>query len=226
MALAVQQGFDVKVVPLPPGIDPADDPTGFEARLAAAEAYLAYRVRIEIDRADDRESAFRAVKALLEAAPDSPERQDAWRYANDKLGISVQLRAGAVSARAAEPASRRVLDASAKLERNALAGVLAHDRLKPLLAELTEDHFYDPMHRRLRAHIVAGAPLDAEGVGLLAELDARAVLEGIDDATGEELIWRLRERELRRELQHSDPTRTKELQQALQRLLERVATLS
>jgi DNA primase len=226
MALAVQQGFDVKVVPLPPGIDPADDPTGFEARLAAAEAYLAYRVRIEIDRADDRESAFRAVKALLEAAPDSPERQDAWRYANDKLGISVQLRAGAVSARAAEPASQRVLDASAKLERNALAGVLAHDRLKPLLAELTEDHFYDPMHRRLRAHIVAGAPLDAEGVGLLAELDARAVLEGIDDATGEELIWRLRERELRRELQHSDPTRTKELQQALQRLLERVATLS
>jgi DNA primase len=226
MALAVQQGFDVKVVPLPPGIDPADDPTGFEARLGAAEPYLGYRVRIEIDRADDRESAFRAVKAVLEAAPDSPERQDAWRYANDKLGISVQLRAGPVSARAAEPASQRVLDASAKLERNALAGVLAHDRLKPLLAELTEDHFYDPMHRRLRAHIVTGAPLDAEGVGLLAELDARAVLEGIDDATGEELIWRLRERELRRELQHSDPVRTKELQQALQRLLERVATLS
>jgi DNA primase len=226
MALAVQQGFDVKVVPLPPGIDPADDPTGFEARLGAAEPYLGYRVRIEIDRADDRESAFRAVKAVLEAAPDSPERQDAWRYANDKLGISVQVRAGPVSARAAEPASQRVLDASAKLERNALAGVLAHDRLKPLLAELTEDHFYDPMHRRLRAHIVTGAPLDAEGVGLLAELDARAVLEGIDDATGEELIWRLRERELRRELQHSDPMRTKELQQALQRLLERVATLS
>ena len=119
-----------------------------------------------------------------------------------------------------------MLDAGAKLERNALAGVLAHERLKPLLAELTEDHFYDPQHRLLRAHIVAGAPLDADAVGLLAELDARAVAEGIDDATGEELIWRLRERELRRELQHSDPMRTKELQEALQRLLERVATLS
>jgi hypothetical protein len=82
------------------------------------------------------------------------------------------------------------------------------------------------MHRVLRAHIVDGMPLDAEGVGLLAELDARAVAEGIDDATGEELIWRLRERELRRELQHSDPSRTKELQESLQRLLERVAMLA
>jgi DNA primase len=226
MALAVQQGFDVKVVPLPPGIDPADDPHGFEARLAKAEPYLLYRVRIEIDRADDRESAFRTVKTLLEEAPDSPERQDAWRYANDKLGMTVQLRAGSASARAAAPATQRVLDASAKLERNALAGVLAHERLKPLLAELTAEHFYDPVHRLLRAHIVDGVALDAEAVGLLAELDARAVAEGIDDATGEELIWRLRERELRRELQHSDPLRTKELQEALQRLLERVATLS
>jgi DNA primase len=226
MALAVQQGFDVKVVPLPPGVDPADDPGGFEARLAKAEPYLLYRVRIEIDRADDREGAFRIVKSLLEEATDSPERQDAWRYANDKLGMTVQLRAGSASARAAAPPSQRVLDASAKLERNALAGVLAHERLKPLLAELTEEHFYDPLHRLLRAHIVNGAPLDADAIGLLAELDARAVAEGIDDATGEELIWRLRERELRRELQHSDPLRTKELQEALQRLLERVAMLS
>jgi hypothetical protein len=98
--------------------------------------------------------------------------------------------------------------------------------LKPLLAELTEEHFYDPVHRRLRAHIVVGEPLDDGAVGLLAELDARAVTEGIDDATGEELIWRLRERQLRRELQHADPSRTKELQETLQRLLEHVAALS
>ena len=31
MELAVQQGFDVKVVVLPAGVDPADDPDGFEA---------------------------------------------------------------------------------------------------------------------------------------------------------------------------------------------------
>ena len=225
MDLAAKLGFDVKVVALPPGLDPADDPAGFERRLETAEPYLLYRVRIEIDRADDRELAFRTVKALLDAAPDSPERQDAWRYANDKLGMTVQLRT-ASAARAAAPATQRVLDASTKLERNALAGVLAHDELKPLLQELTPEHFYDPQHRQLRAHIVDGAPLDEAAIGLLAELDARAEAEGIDQATGEELIWRLRERQLRRELQHAEPARTKELQEALQKLLERVAALS
>jgi DNA primase len=225
MELATRQGFDVKVVALPAGIDPADDPAGFQQRLAGAEPYLYYRVRIEIERGEDREVTFRTVKALLDGASDSPERQDAWRLANDKLGMTVQLR-GASTARAAAPPSQRALDASTKLERNALAGALAHERLKPLLAELTEEHFYDPVHRRLRAHIVAGEPLDDGAVGLLAELDARAVTEGIDDATGEELIWRLRERQLRRELQHADPSRTKELQETLQRLLEHVAALS
>jgi DNA primase len=224
MELAAKQGFDVKVVALPVGIDPADDPRGFQAQLAKAEPYLLYRVRIETEREEDREVRFRNIKALLDDAPDSPERQDAWRYANDKLGMTVQLRGS--TTRAAAPASQRVLDASTKLERNALAGAIAHERLKPLLAELTPEHFYDPVHRELRAHIVDGAPLDEAAIGLLAELDARAVAEGIDDATGEELIWRLRERELRRELQHSDPIRSKELQEALQRLLERVAALS
>ncbi len=226
MELAAKQGFDVKVVALPPGIDPADDPDGFQRSLTTAEPYLVYRVRIETEREEDREVRFRNIKTLLEDAPDSPERQDAWRFANDKLGMTVQLRAGAASARAAAPVSQRVLDASAKLERNALAGALAHERLKPLLAELTPDHLYDPVNRAIRAHIVDGAPLDADAVGLLAELDARAVAEGIDDATGEELLWRLRERQLRRELQSSDPSRTKELQEALQKLLERVAALS
>jgi DNA primase len=225
MDLAARQGFDVKVVALPVGIDPADDPEGFQRRLAGAEPYLLYRVRIELEREEDREVAFRTVKALLDDASDSPERHDAWRFANDKLGMTVQLRAGS-SARASAPASQRVLDASTKLERNALAGVLAHPTLKPLLAELTPEHFYEPVHRALRAHVLAGGPLEPAEVGLLAELDARAVAEGIDESTGTELLLRLREREMRRELQHSDPVRTKELQEALQRLLERVAALS
>ena len=225
MELAARQGFDVKVVALPVGIDPADDPQGFQRQLAGAEPYLLYRVRIELERGEDREVAFRTVKALLDEAPDSPERHDAWRFANDKLGMTVQLRASG-SARASAPASQRALDASTKLERNALAGVLAHPHLKPVLAELTPEHFYEPVHRALRAHIVDDAPLDPDAVGLFAELDARAVAEGIDENTGTELLLRLREREMRRELQHSDPTRTKELQEALQRLLERVAALS
>ena len=226
MELATQQGFDVKVVALPAGVDPADDPGGFEQHLARAEPYLVYRTRIELEHADDRESAFRTVKTLLDSAPDSPERQDAWRFANDRLGMTVQLSRGASTVRAAAPPTQRTLDAGAKLERNALAGAWRHERLRPLLAELTADHFYDDVNRRIRAHIVDGAPLDGDETALLAELDARAEVEGIDDATGEELLWRLRERELRRELQHADPKRMKELQEALTRLLERVGALS
>jgi hypothetical protein len=226
MELAAKQGFDVKVVALPPGVDPADDPNGFEQRLATADPYLLYRVRIEIERADDREAAFRVVRTLLDEAGDSPERQDAWRYANDKLGMTVQLRAGGASGRAAAAPSQRVIDASARLERDAIAGVLAHEQLRAVLAELTPEHFYDPLHRELRAYIVDGAELGPDGLGLLAELDARAEREGIDESTGTELLLRLRERELRRELQHSDPGRVRELQDALQRLLEKVAALS
>jgi DNA primase len=226
MSLAVEQGFDVKVVALTAGIDPADDPSGFEQKLAGAEPYLVYRTRIEVERADDRAAAFKTVKALLDAAPESPDRQEAWRFANDRLGMTMQLGRGATTARAAEAPTQRALDASGKLERNALAGALRYDRLRTLLGELTAEHFYDPLNRSLRDHIVDGTPLDPADLELLAELDARAEAEGIDDTTGEELIWRLRERQLRRELQHADPKRMRELQDSLERLLEHVGALS
>src|SRR5260221_8295642 len=54
MELAVGQGFDVKVVTLPKGQDPADAPAGFGDRLAGASSYLVHRVRLEIARAADR----------------------------------------------------------------------------------------------------------------------------------------------------------------------------
>jgi hypothetical protein len=137
----------------------------------------------------------------------------------------VPLRAASL-ARAAAPTSQRVLDASAKLERNALAGAVAHPTLRPVLAELTAEHFYDPLHRALRDHLVDGAPLDQGGVGLLAELDAYAESEGIGEATGTELLLRLRERELQRELRAAPLDRRGELSEALARLRERAASIS
>jgi hypothetical protein len=222
----VAQGFDVNVVALPPGIDPADDPAGFEARLKDAEPYVLYRVRIELDRADDREAGFRRAKEILDGFPEGPDKLAAQRLVTDRVGTTVSFKTGAVPTARAAANAPRVVDAGTRLERNALAGVLAHAVLRPLLAELTPEHFYDPVHRAIRAHIVDGTPLDTGEIALVAELDARAVAEGIDVATGEELLWRLRERELRRELQTADSTRTKELQEMLQRLLERVQALS
>jgi DNA primase len=225
MELAVAQGFEVKVVVLPPEVDPADDPAGFPSRLTAAEPYLVYRVRVELDRAEDRDAQFRAARRILDGAAESPAKDAAQRLVADRIGMTLQFRTGAVpTARAA--ATARVLDAGTRLEQNALAGVLAHPSLRPLLAELTPEHFYEPASRRLREHLVDGAPLDASDTAFLAELDARAEAEGIDVGTGTELLLRLRERELRRQLRQAAPARTRELQDALQRVLERVASLA
>jgi DNA primase len=225
MELAAAQGFDVKVVALPPGIDPADDPAGFESRLATAEPYLVYRVRVELER-EDREVAFRTVKALLDPVPDSPERKAAWRIANDRLGLSVPLRGTAARPTSAAAApSQRLIDAGARLERDALAGVVANPSLVPLLAELTPDHFHDQTHRSLQAHLVEEMPLDADSVALLAELDARAASAAIDETVGTELLLTLRERGLQEELQHAAFERTTHLQREILRLRDALSDL-
>ena len=226
MELAVKQQFDVNVVALPSGVDPADDPAGFESHLRNAEPYVLYRVRLELEHAEDREAGFRKAKEILDGFPEGPDKLAAQRLVTDRIGTTVQFRTGAIpSARAAANAPR-VVDAGTRLERNALAGALAHEDLRPLLGQLTPEHFFDPLHRSIRAHILDGAPLEPDGIALLAELDARAEAEGIDAATGEELLWRLRERELRRQLQGADVARTRELQETLRKLLERVSALS
>jgi DNA primase len=219
MELAVSQGFEVRVVALPRGKDPADDPAGFEDRLGAAEPYAVHRVRLELDRARDKQHAYLRVQDILNGIPESPERHDAWRLANDRLGLTVQLRA-AGSAATGAASSPRLIDAGDRLEREALAGCIAHADLIPVLAEMSADHFDNELHRRLRAHLVEGGEEETDLVPLIAELDARAAAEAIDEATGKELLLRLRERKLRRELADADLERTKELQEQLAKVRE------
>jgi DNA primase len=217
MELALRQGFEIRVVALPKGKDPADDAAGFEARLAEAEAYAVHRVRLELDRARDKQHAYLRVQDVLNGIPESPERHDAWRLANDRLGLTVQIRrAGSAATGAA--ASPRLIDAGERLEREALAGCIAHPELVRLLAEMSPDHFDSDENRRLRQHLVDVSEPDSDLVPLIAELDARAAAEAIDEATGTELLLRLRERHLRREIADADPERTKELQEALKKV--------
>lgn len=223
MELAAAQGLDVRVVALPSGFDPADLADGFDQRLGRAESYLGYRVRLEIDRAADRQEAFVRVREVLSRFEDSPERQDAIRYAADKLDLPKETQAGLApraGAAATGHVSARLLDAGERLERNALAGVAAHPSLVPILAELGPEHFDSEAHRQLQDRLVAGREAEAAEAGLVAELDARAAAEGIDARTAEELLLRLRERRIRRELSDADPARTLELQGALARIVE------
>ena len=90
---------------------------------------------------------------------------------------------------------------------------------------MSPDHFDNELHRRLRANLVDGGEAEADLVPLIAELDARAAADAIDEATGKELLLRLRERMLRRELADADPERTKELQEQLEKVRAAVGEL-
>ena len=228
MELAAAQGFDVRVVALPPGQDPADLADEFDERLARAESYLSYRVRLEIERAPDRQQGFVRVREVLSRFEDSPERQDAVRLAADRLDLPKETQAGLAARTRASTGTvtAKLLGAGDRRERDALAGVVAHPGLKPILEELGPEHFDSELHRRVREYLLHGGEADAELVGFLAELDARGAAEGIDERTAEELLLRLRERQIRRELGEADQARTLELQAALAKIHAAVENLA
>jgi DNA primase len=232
MERAYGQGFEIRVVVLPPGQDPADAPDGFEQRLGQAESYLHYRVRLELERADDRQEAFVRVREILSKAEDSPERQEALRLVADRLDLPRETLAGIAPARGATAGPgagqpRKLLDAGIRLEREALAAVVAHPDLTDSLAGLAAEHFDLDEHRRMRAALIARVPPDADLVGLLAELDATASSEGITRTTGTEMLLRLRERTLRRDLQgETDLARATELQAHLAKVRQALTELA
>jgi DNA primase len=235
MERAYGQGFEIRVVVLPLGQDPADAPIGFEQRLGQAESYLHYRVRLELERADDRQEAFVRAREILSKAEDSPERQEALRLVADRLDLPRETLSGIAPARGAAAATqspsvsqpKKLLDAGIRLEREALAAVVAHPGLREALAGLGEEHFDLEEHRRMRASLVAGVAPDADLVGLLAELDATAASEGITRRTGTEMLLRLRERKLRRDLQgETDLARATELQAHLAKVRQALTELA
>ena len=229
MELAVGRGFDVKVVTLPPGQDPADAPEGFGDRLRGAESYLVYRVRLELERSADRQEAFVRAREILARAEDAPERQEALRLLADRLDLPRETLAGLAPGRGRgrrdQSEAPRLLDAGDRLERDVLAACLAHASLVRGLAELTPDHFDSEDYRSFRQSLVSGRD-DPELTALRAELDARAAREAIDERTGTELLLRLRERKLRRDLSGADLARTTELQAHLAKVRQTLAELT
>jgi DNA primase len=219
MELAVKQGFDVQVVSLPQGTDPADDPAAFARELEHPVGYLVHRVRLLHKKAADQQSAYAEIKAFLNAHPDSPEHQEARRLATDLLDLPPETQvalAPASGRRRGVAITPRLLEAGQRLERSALAGVAVHPKLVRFLEGLSPEHFDSELHRRVRAHLL-GEPTDDPDVrALVDELHGMAGLEEIDEATAEQMLLRLRERRLQRQLQEAKPDHFLELQQRLQ----------
>jgi DNA primase len=222
MDMAYQDFDAVLVVPLPPGSDPAESPERFSELLAAAEPYPRYRVKLEIDRARSKEEAFQRLRDVMAPFDQNTEWMEAVEYAAERLDLPGELQAALApqASRRTGKVTRKILEAGERLERDALAGVLAHPALLEVLHEVTPEHFDSELHQKLRAHLVgAGAP-EPELIALRAELDARAHAEGIDETTARELLLRLRERRLRRELRRAEGERAKELRAELERIHE------
>ena len=231
MELAVGQRFDVKVVALPEGKDPAEAPEEFQTLLEAPDSYLVYRTRLELDRAANRQEGFERVRAVLAAAPDSPDRLDAMRLAADRLDLPRETQASLAQQRgpSGPSAPGRVLETADRLERDALAGCIAHPGLVAELARLEADVFREPGHRALRNHLVDGS-VPAESVtGMLAELDARAAQEAIDEPTTRQLVLQLEARSLRAQLEEAaasdQPERASELRAELKRVQDAIREL-
>src|SRR5262245_39660653 len=229
MELAAGQGFDVKIVTLPRGQDPADAPDGFGDRLRTAESYLVYRVRLEIERSADRQEGFVRAREALANTEDSPERQEALRLLADRLDLPRETLAGLAPARGGgqtrSDEAPRLLGAGDRLERDVLAACVASPALVRGLSELSADHFDSEENRRFRDVLVSGRD-DPELTALRAELDARAAQEALDERTGTELLLRLRERKLKRDLASADLARTTELQAHLAKVRQALAELT
>ena len=229
MDLAYREFDEVLVVPLPPGSDPAESPGTFEELLARAEAYPRYRVKLEIDRARSDAEAFERIRAVMAPFDANTEWMEAIEYAADRLDLPHNLQAMLAprTTRKVGQVSAKVVDAGDRLERDAIAGVLAYPGLVEALEEMSPDHFDAEIHRRLRASLLGDgeAAGDPDLTALRAELDARADAEGIDETTARELLLRLRERHLRRELAHAEGERVMELQSELTRVREAAAAL-
>jgi DNA primase len=219
MELAVAQDFDVQIVTLPKGTDPADDPGAFEQRLHAPVSYPVHRVRLLHERAIDRNSAFASIRAFLTSLQPSPEQLDAQRLAADLLDLPPETQAGLApargSSRGAGIVSPRLLDAGQRLERSALAGVAAHPKLNRFLEEVGPEHFDSDLHKRARAHLLGQEAADGELTSLLAEIYAMSETDEIDEDTAEQMLLRLRERRLQRQLSDAESDHFLELQQRL-----------
>jgi DNA primase len=219
MELAVAQDFDVQIVTLPKGTDPADDPAAFEQRLHAPVSYPVHRVRLLHERAVDKNAASTAIKAFLNSLPDSPEHLDARRLATDLLDLPPETQSAFAPVRgrssAASVISPRLLGAGDRLERSALAGVAAHPKLNRFLEEVGPEHFDSELHKRARAHLLGKEAADGELTPLLAEIYALSETDEIDEETTEQMLLRLRERRLQRQLSDAESDHFLELQQRL-----------
>ena len=223
MELAADQGFVVRVVTLPPGLDPADVAEGFETFVQGAVTYARHRAKVILDQPLTKDEKLGLIRELAQRFDRSSlDWLDAIQYAADRLSIPREVVASVPSRadRRPEVSVSSVGGSADRLERDALAGVVAHPQLAEILGELDPELFGSELYRRLRLYLLGEAPPDDDLVGARAELDARAAVEDIDEETARQALLRLRERWLRRAVASAEGERLLDLQHQLEGVRE------
>ncbi len=194
MRLAEQKGFDVRIVPLPAGRDPAEiageGRAAVDAAFAASVSVLAFLVGRALERRDEDgvDSVYAAVRSILSNAPPTPDRARQVRRVADQLRLDPELesrltrgaRVGAPVARdGSQRRARHRLDQRTRVERELLAGCLALPLAAPAALAAVEADLVEPVHLALvpwvRARVAgeqADPPPGADDV--VAELYALA----------------------------------------------------
>lgn len=234
----------LSAVPLPPGSDPGDlarDDEGLAALRAAVEnpvPMMSYLVRSRVGRAgpsaSERDVALTEVTTLLRRFPDSIEKDDAIRLAASLLGLSRPLEDRLRAAAAAgsgqappqtAPASTRLGPDEARERRLLAIAVALPDVSGRYLADLGEEAFDLPIHRRAFALLASGQPAEAwpdDLSSLAIELQASVADETPGEPELREATYRLQERSLERRAHHAREEGHVEEFLRLQELLQRL----
>ncbi len=220
MELAAAAGLEVRVATLPDGRDPADvvgdgGADAFAAVLDRAESLLAHRVGRALAAGGSRDRVYARARAILSAAPQSPERADQVRRVADRLRLTSDLEAGLVTTpprrgrrddgAADDWAARRSrLSPREREDRLFLGLCLAHPELgRDLISALDLSHFASAPHWEAATRIgrrLAGDETSAEETGTwasrIAELRALAAQQGDSRAVLHELFLKLQLRKV------------------------------
>ena len=230
MELAAEQGFVIKVVTLPSDADPADLAAGFEQRLAPPSP-------ISSTGCGSRSTAPQTGRRRSSASGSSSARP---RTRPTIRTPSASRPTGSTCRRTSRPASPRghgPLPGRSRPRCSRRATGSSETR-SPAASRIRSSSRRSPSSSRMPSTPSATAPsaptsstaasLPKSSLSLIAELDARAVAEKIDERTAKELLLRLTERDLRRQLARTngDLSRTLELQEKLERVRKALEALS
>lgn len=203
MRLAEDKGFDVRIVPLPTGQDPAElaaqGKDAVERVFAGSISVLAFLVgralaRREVDGVD---AVYAQLRGILSAAPPTPDRSAQVRRVADALRLDAELEARLTrGARVGQPVAddgalaraRRRLDQRTRVERELLAACLALPADAPSALDACEAGIIDPSHLVLIPWLRAKAagqepPIPPGAEEIVPELYALAAR--FDPATGD-----------------------------------------